>query len=275
MDAAVRSPVSRCQPSAGALAAILALAMADPAAARDARNAAAEHVAPVEYVYASVSNTSTVGTQCWQTLIPQRSLLQEQHDAKPFLLRNWQPLLGAALGSIGGVWLLHKMVSAAAFKLWALPVMAGSGLAGYETGPGGPLGALAGGSLTYSMGLDVGAWLGKGDKTKNLHLGRYNWQPTLIGGLVGLVGGMALWNMIFPPDVPAAPADDPNGVIEAESFAQKTVCGPVRKSTPSASGYRVGYRLDGEIHEVSLPYDPGEAVRLDAQGNVMGKANLR
>lgn len=257
-----------------ALTVVLALAAINPAAAWAAPAKSEGQVVPVQYVYASVSNTSTVSKQCWQTLMPQRDVLLAQHNAKPFLLRHWQAILGAALGGLGGLWLLHHLATAAAFKIWALPVMLGSGLAGYQTGPGGPLGAAAGGVLLYNTGLDVGKWVGMGNKTKHLDLGPHNWQPTLIGSLIGAAGGIALWNAIFPPDVPSPLVDDPNGIIEAETFEQQKECGLVRVDTPTASGYRVGYQFKGEDHEVDLPYDPGEALRLDAQGNVMGKASL-
>lgn len=269
-----------------ALALALALAAADPAAAGQAVvNLSGQapgktpgrtpgQVVPVRYVYASVIDTPTVSTQCWQTLAPQRQVLQAEHNAKPFLLRNWSSILGAALGGLGGLWLLHNLATAAAFKIWALPVMVGSGLAGYETGPGGPIGAAAGGFLLYNTGLDVGKWIGMGNKTRHLDLGPRNWQPTLIGGLLGAAGGIALWNAIFPPDVPSPLVDDPNGVIEPETFLQQKECGLVRHDRPAASDYRVGYRYDGEEREVTLPYDPGEALRLDAQGNVVGKARL-
>lgn len=259
------------------LTVVLALSAVDSTAAWAAppvKNKTDGQVVPVQYVYASVSNTSVVNKQCWQTLVPQRDVLMAEHNAKPFFLRNWQAILGAALGGLGGLWLLHNLVSAAAFKIWALPVMLGSGLAGYQTGPGGPLGAAAGGFLLYHTGFDVGKWVGLGKKTKHLDLGPRNWQPTLIGGLIGAAGGIALWNAIFPPDVPSALVDDPNGVIEAETFLQQKECGLVRVDTPAASGYRVGYRFKGEDREVALPYDPGEALKLDAQGNVVGKANL-
>lgn len=279
MNAARRSFVSSSRPGAAQRAVLLAVALAlgtvDSTAAWAAPPVKTEgQVVPVQYVYASVSNTPTVSKQCWQTLMPQRDVLLAQHNAKPFLLRNWSAILGAALGGLGGLWLLHNLVSAAAFKIWALPVMLGSGLAGYQTGPGGPLGAAAGGFLLYNTGMDVGKWVGLGNKTKHLDLGPRNWQPTLIGGLIGAAGGIALWNAIFPPDVPSALVDDPNGVIEAQTFLQQKECGLVRVETPTASGYRVGYRFKGEDHEVALPYDPGEALRLDAQGNVVGKASL-
>lgn len=213
-------------------------------------------LAPVLYAYATLSSTSTVEPTCWEVLIPERQYLIRQNNAKPWLLRNAVPLIGAAMGGITGGFLLKRHASAAVYKRWAVPVILGSSGAGYVLGPGGVAGAIIGGGI--------------GDK-----LGKQKPAITVAGMAGGALAGKALWEMVFPPAVPPAPSDDPEGDIPVEVFLRDKTCGTQLQTVHSQSVYRVGYRFNDEERVAELPYDPGEALLVSAGGDITGPARKR
>lgn len=223
----------------------------------DDKPAAKTTVAPVLYVYASQNRDRSVGEQCWDTLVSQRDIAIREDNARPFFTRNLMPLIGAAMGGMAGGWLLKRLASENAARKWMLPVIAGSGLGGYVVGPGGVAGAMIGGGIADK--------LGKHDRYKK----------TLPGVMAGALVGKALWDAIFPPAVPPAPSSDPNGEISAEVFVRDQVCGPQLLMSHEDSLYRIGYRFNGEEFSVEVPFDPGEAVLLDATGRAVGPARIR
>lgn len=213
-------------------------------------------LAPVLYAYATLASTSTVESTCWQVLIPERQYLIREHNAKPWLLRNAVPLIGAAMGGFTGGFLLKRHATAAVYKRWAVPVILGSAGGGYVLGPGGVTGAVIGGAI--------------GDK-----LGKQKPAITVAGMVGGALAGKALWDMVFPPDVPPAPSDDPDGDIPVEVFLRDKSCGTRLQTAHSQSVYRVGYRFNDEERVAELPYDPGEALLVSAGGDITGPARRR
>ncbi len=213
-------------------------------------------IAPVLYAYATLSSTSAVEPTCWQVLIPERQYLIRENNAKPWLLRNAVPLIGAAMGGFTGGFLLKRHATAAVYKRWAVPVVLGSAGAGFVLGPGGVTGAVIGGAI--------------GDK-----LGKQKPAITAVGMVGGALAGKALWDMVFPPAVPPAPSDDPQADIPVEVFLRDKTCGTRLQTAHSQSVYRVGYRFNDEERVAELPYDPGEALLVSAGGDITGPARKR
>ena len=244
------------------LAAVLAAAsVCLPAAAQNNTDvpdsiAMPEVVTPVLYAYATLARQQTSSQICWQVLSSQRDVLVREHNAKPWLLRNLAPLVGAAMGGVVGGLVLKRHVSAQVARRWALPVIAGSGAAGFMIGPGAVAGFIVGGAIGEKLG-----------KQK---------LPITIGSAAGgaLIGKM-LWDLVFPPDVPPAPGNEPDDDIPVEVFVREQVCSSGVQTAYEQSVYRVGYRFKNEELVAELPYDPGEALLLSATGNITGPARVR
>jgi len=213
-------------------------------------------IAPVLYAYATLASTSSVEQSCWQVLIPEREYLVRQNNAKPWLLRNAVPLIGAAMGGLTGGFLLKRHATAAVYKRWAVPVVVGSAGAGFVLGPGGVAGAVIGGGI--------------GDK-----LGKQKPAATVAGMAGGALAGKALWDMVFPPAVPPEPPNGPDDDIPVEVFLRDKQCGSRLQTAHSQSVYRVGYRFNDEERVAELPYDPGEALLISAGGDITGPARKR
>lgn len=240
---------------------LAAASVCQPAAAQNNTNVpdsivVPDVVTPVLYAYATLAHQQTDSQICWQVLSSQRDVLVREHNAKPWLLRNLAPLVGAAMGGVVGGLVLKRHVSAQIARRWALPVIAGSGAAGFMVGPGGVAGFVVGGAIGEKLG-----------KQK---------LPITIGSAAGgaLIGKM-LWDMVFPPDVPPAPGNKPDDDIPVEVFVREQVCSSGVQTAYEQSVYRVGYRFRGEELVADLPYDPGEALLLSATGNITGPARVR
>lgn len=213
-------------------------------------------LAPVLYAYATLAKQQTTRPMCWQVLVPQSQVLLREHNAKPWLLRNLTPIVGAVMGGIVGGLLLKHHASAIVAKRLAIPVVAGSGAAGYFVGPGGVAGFVVGGAI--------------GEK-----LGKRKLPITIASAAGGALVGKMLWEMVFPPDLPAAPSDGPDDDIPVEVFVREQMCGAGVQTTYNQSLYRVGYQFDGKEVVAEVPYDPGEALLLDSSGKITGPARLR
>lgn len=239
---------------------LAALVLAQPAAAQDALSGvelpAPPIIAPVTYSYATLSSQSSVEPVCWEALISERQLLIRQENARPWLLRNMVPLIGAAMGGITGGLLLKRHVTALIYKRWAVPVILGSGAGGFVLGPGGVAGAVLGGAI--------------GDK-----LGKHKPAGTVAGMAGGALAGKALWDKVFPPAVPPPPGDEPEDDIPVEVFLRDKVCGTKLQTAYAQSLYRVGYSYNGEELVADLPYDPGEALLVGPNGEITGPARRR
>lgn len=218
--------------------------------------AAPDVITPVLYAYATLTRQQTESQICWQVLTSQRDVLVREHNAKPWLLRNLAPIIGAAMGGVVGGLVLKRHVSAQLAKRWALPVIAGSSAAGFMVGPGGVAGFVVGGAI--------------GEK-----IGKHKLPITIGGAAGGALIGKMLWDMAFPPDVPPAPGTAPEDDIPIEVFVREQVCNSGVQTSYDQSVYRVTYRFKGEERVVELPYDPGEALLVSATGNITGPARVR
>lgn len=213
-------------------------------------------VTPVLYVYATLGHQQKIADACWQTLVTERQLMLREEQAQPWLLRNAVPLIGTAMGAATGGYLLRRHASALNVERWLTPAMLGGGLFGFAFGPAGVVGGLAGGLI--------------GDR-----FGKHKFPVVLASGLVGAAIGKKLWDMAFPPAALLEQLGDAQGEIPVETFLREKTCGAVLQSEYGAPHYRVVYRFEGEEYTTDLPYDPGEALLLDATGQVQGPARVR
>ncbi len=236
-------------------------------------NVVPDVVAPVLYAYATLAHRQTDSQICWQVLTSQRDVLVREHNAKPWLLRNLAPIIGAAMGGVVGGLVLKKHFSAQIVKRWALPVIAGSGAAGLMVGPGGVAGFVVGGAIGEKIGkLKLPVVTGSAAATKRRKL---QLAITVGSAAGGALLGKTLWDMVFPPDVQPAPGEEPDDDIPVEVFVREQVCSSGVQTAYEQSFYRVGYRFKGEELVADLPYDPGEALLLSATGNITGPARVR
>jgi hypothetical protein len=212
-------------------------------------------VAPVLYAYTTLSSPEVDTPICWQVLVPEREVLLGEHNAKPWILRNLAPSGRRGNGwGAGGTHPQHHATAIVA-RRWALPVVAASGGAGFMVGPGGVAGFVAGGAIAQAL-----------PKPK---------LPITLGGAVGgALAGKLLWEKMFPPDVPSLPSG-PEDDIAVEVFVRQKMCSTTQTVSHDQSAYRVGYRFNGQERVADLPYDPGEALLLNAAGNITGPARVR
>ncbi|MGB6054430.1 MAG: hypothetical protein WBG17_04235 [Burkholderiaceae bacterium] len=212
-------------------------------------------VAPVLFVYATQGHQQKIAEACWQTLVTERQLMLREEQARPWLLRNAVPLIGTAMGAMGGSYLLRRHASALNAQRFLAPAMLGGGLFGFVFGPAGVVGGFAGGLI--------------GD-----YFGKHKFPAVLGGGLAGAAIGKTVWDLVFPP-VAALEEGAGGDELPLETFLREKTCGAVLQSEYGAPHYRVTYRFDGDEYTTDLPYDPGEALLLDASGQVQGPARVR
>jgi signal transduction histidine kinase len=234
----------------------LLLAVLPLAHTTDARADTTGEVVPVKYVYATLDKESSVDKECWQTLVIERELLLQEDLARPFWIRYLPAFVGATMGGLASGYLLRNFGFASPVSTWLWPVVAGGAIGGGLTGPGGVAGGVAGGYFTAGV------------------LKRRKPWEIVAGSLVGVEIGMAIWDALAPPMTPPPAPNDPKGIVKQEPIVQNTVCDQALTTTPRMSAFRVGYRYDDKDYDVELPYDPGEALRLDAEGKVLGRATL-
>ena len=216
---------------------------------------ATAEVVPVLYAYTMLSSTKVDTSMCWQVLISEREVLLGEHNAKPWILRNLAPLAGAVMGGVLGGLILKHHASAIVARRWAVPVVAASSGAGFMVGPGGVAGFVVGGAIAAESP-----------------------KPKLPGTLVKAVGGALagklLWAKIFPPDRPLL-TSDPDDDIPVEVFVRQKICTTTHKVTLDQSVYRTAYLFNGQERVADLLFDPGEALLLNAAGNITGPAHVR
>lgn len=195
---------------------------------------------PVIHVYETQNKKVTLGQQCWNSVVSERTLHIRAVNNQSFLRRHLAPGAAAAMGAAAGGGLLHQHAAPAVASQWMFPTLVVTGLAGYWAGPFGVIGALAGGTLA--------------DK-----YGQHDRLKILGGGLAGAIAGKALWDALFPDKVPADVEDE----IAADVFVRETLCEPHNVPTYSHSNYRITYEFNGTPYSAEVHFDPGEAVMVN------------
>ncbi len=213
-------------------------------------------VVPVLFVYETLASESQPTRRCWQALTAESDILRREYDAEPWLLRHISPLVGASMGGVVGGLILKHHASALLARKWMLPVIAASSAAGYVAGPGGVAGFVVGGA--------IGNKVGKGK------------LPITLGSAAGgALAGKKLWDKFFPPETPPPLVGEADEEIPLEIFTRQEICAAGSQTTQVQSVYRVGYQFNGQELSASLTYDPGEALLIDASGQITGPARVR
>lgn len=216
-------------------------------------------IARVLAVYSILASEKETVKECHSELISERDMLQREQDQQPWGLKYAKPLSAVGLGVASSVFYTNHMegVISPRWKKWRTPFIAANAIEGYIVGPGPSIGGWA--------GAELGLWLSSG-----------NLLAALAGDIVGSVlGGMA-WNFLFPQHPALAPLPtDPDGDIPVEYFLKDKVCTEIKTRHFDAPQYRVEFMLDGVEFVADLPYDPGEALNIGADGTILGPSRTR
>lgn len=205
-----------------------------------AQPATAQVISVTQEVFATSSRPQV----CWQTILTAHQKAVREQANTPWLVRNWQPLLGAAMGGAIGFKFTGNFGSSS--EKWKWPTVAGGAVAGAVAGPGFTGGAYGLGTLAYSI------W------PTSLPL-------TVAFSLVGGVIGKVVWDMVFPKN-PALKKPQPGENLADQPFYLETTCSKPERITYEAAAYLVKYRLDGKIHSARVKYYPGSRLPLQANG---------
>ena len=179
---------------------------------------------------------------CWSELKTTRQFELDEYNASPWLAKHIKEVSGATLGVLSAAYFASHYLSA---RIWMLPIAIGGGALGWFVGP-------------FGIALGVGgSILG--------HALSHNTPITIAGGVLGTVIGMALWHFVIPP--PKNPSPDSPTDIPVEHFVEASRCvESAHVQMQPATSFRVSYRFEGAVRIADLPYDPGDHLAIDAQG---------
>jgi uncharacterized protein YcfJ len=185
---------------------------------------------------------------CSQTIVSERQLAQRQEDAKPWIIKYWQPILGGVLGAAIG-YNMGRYYGSTNQK-WKTPTIIGGVALGALLGPGFALGA-------YGLGA----------------LSEHYW-PTKLPleialSLVGGILGKMIWKALMPADPPEALLKEPapGEYLAEQRFFLETTCFPSQRFLYEQSKYQVTYVFNDTIRTVETDYDPGSHIEIDEAGN--------
>ncbi len=181
---------------------------------------------------------------CWQTIITAHEKAVRQEQNTPWLIRNWQPLLGAAMGGAIGYQFTGNYGPAS--QKWVWPTVAGGAVVGAVAGPGPTAGAYGLGLLAHSI-----------------------WPtslPLTIGfSMGGAIIGKILWDLVFPPNK-ALQAPQPGQFMPNQTFYVETACNKPERIEYKQSAYLITYMHQGKKQTARVKYYPGRRVELAANG---------
>lgn len=188
--------------------------------------------------------TTTRKEICWQTILTahQKAVREEQNT--PWLIRNWQPLLGAAMGGAIGFQFTGNYGTTS--QKWVWPTVIGGAAVGAIAGPGATAGAYGLGTLAYSL------WPASLPLTAGF---------TLAGGIIGKI----LWDMIFPPNKDLQ-APQPGEFMTNQVFYLETTCTKPERVEYRQAPYLVTYAHDGKTLTARVKYYPGARIELNSAG---------
>jgi len=200
----------------------------------------AQVISVTQEVFATVSRPEV----CWQTILTAHQKAVREQTNTPWLVRNWQPILGAAMGGAIGFQFTGNF--GASSEKWKWPTVAGGAVAGAVAGPGFTGGAYGLGTLAYSI------W------PTSLPL-------TIAFSLVGGVLGKVVWDMVFPKN-PALKKPQPGENLANQQFYLETTCSKPEQVNYEQAPYLVKYRHDGKTHTARVKYYPGSRLPLQTNG---------
>ena len=200
--------------------------------------------APVLSVTQETFATTTQTEVCWQKILTAHEQAVRQAQATPWLVRNWQPVLGAAMGGAIGFQFTGNYGPSS--QKWKWPTVAGGALVGAVAGPGATAGAYGLGTLAHSL-----------------------WPTSLAltGGfsLAGAILGKIVWEMIFPPNKNLQ-APQPGQFLSSQTFYLETTCTKPQRIAYQQAPYLVTYLHQGKKHTARVKYYPGARLELNAAG---------
>lgn len=181
---------------------------------------------------------------CWQSILTAHQKALREEASTPWLVRNWQPLLGAGLGGAIG----YKFTAnyGVASQKWVWPTVAGGALVGAVAGPGPTAGSYGLGVLAHSI-----------------------WPtslPLTIGfSVAGAILGKIVWDLIFPANADLQ-APQPGEFMPNQTFYLETNCTKPERVQYKQMPYLVTYRHQSKTYNARVKYYPGARIELTATG---------
>lgn len=200
--------------------------------------------APVMSVTQETVANVTRPQVCWQTIITAHEKAVREEQSTPWIVKYWQPLLGAAMG--GAIGYQFTTNYGPASHKWIWPTVAGGALVGGVAGPGATAGAYGLGTLAHviwptSLPLTIGFSLG------------------------GAIVGKILWDMVFPPNKNLQ-APQPGQYMPNQTFYLETACSKPERIEYRQAPYLITYMHEGKKQTARVKYYPGRRVELTASG---------
>jgi len=183
-------------------------------------------------------------TVCWRTIVSDRERARTQYESQPWVVRHWQPILGAVLG--GAVAYQFTGNYGANSQKWVYPTLLGGMAVGAAVGPGMVAGAYAGGMLAQ-------------------HFWPTKLPVTIALSMLGGVLGDGLMKFLFPED-PLLADTQPGQYLPDQQFYVETRCVASTRVSYTETPYRATYRYKGEARSALFRYYPGDRIELDTAG---------
>lgn len=202
------------------------------------------NVARVLSVTQETFATVTRPEVCWQKIVTARERALSQQAKTPWLIRNWQPILGAVVGGAVGYQLTGNYGPTS--QKWVWPTAAGGAAVGAVAGPGPTAGAYGLGTLAHSL------WPASLPLTVGFSLG-------------GAIVGKILWDIVFPPNqdlvTPAA-----GQFMPSQTFYLETICTKPERVRYTQAPYLITYMHQGKKQTARVKYYPGARIELTGTG---------
>jgi len=181
---------------------------------------------------------------CWQTILTAHEKTVREEQRTPWLIKHWQPLLGAAMGGAIGFQFTGNYGPTS--QKWKWPTVAGGAVVGAVAGPGATAGAYGLGTLAHSI------WPTSLAMTAGL---------TLVGGILGKV----IWDIVFPPNINLQ-TPQPGQFLANQTFYLETTCTKPERIQYRQEPYLITYLHQGKKQTARVKYYPGARIELTAAG---------
>lgn len=181
---------------------------------------------------------------CWQTILTAHEKAVSEEQKTPWLVKYWQPILGAALGGAIGFQFTRNYGPTS--QKWKWPTVAGGAVVGAIAGPGATAGSYGLGTLAYTI------WPASLPLTVGFSLG-------------GAIIGKMVWELLFPPNKDLQ-APEPGQFMTNQTFYLQTTCTKPEKIEYRQAPYLITYMYKGKKQTARVKYYPGARVTLTATG---------
>lgn len=181
---------------------------------------------------------------CWQTIVTAHEKAVREEQSTPWIVKYWQPILGAALGGAIGYQFTRNYGSSS--QKWKWPTVAGGAIVGAVAGPGATAGSYGLGTLAYAI------WPASLPLTVGFSLG-------------GAILGKILWDMVFPPNKNLQ-APQQGEFMANQTFYLETACTKPERVEYRQAPYLITYMHQGKKQTARVKYYPGRRVELTAAG---------